>query len=116
MGCVVVPPPLLVTQAAFSTLLRDTVLGVAVTRGLLSGMCGAMPSWMLDDLVATVRSLFDSLLPASVTSWVEAVLQDPTFERWEKALSWGGRSFELFDVPVLTERVAMLNRCSRRPL
>lgn len=70
-----------VNQAAFVTLLRDTGLGVAMTRGLLSGMCGAMPSWMLDDLVATMRSLFDSLLPAAVTSWVEAVLRDPTFER-----------------------------------
>ena len=54
---------------------------MAVTRGLLSAMCGAMPSWMLDDLVVTVRSLFDCLLPAAVASWVDSVLRDPTFER-----------------------------------
>ncbi|CBJ31044.1 expressed unknown protein [Ectocarpus siliculosus] len=41
--------------ATFSALLRGTALGVALTRGLLSGMCGAMPSWMLDDHVLTVQ-------------------------------------------------------------
>ncbi|CAN0239362.1 unnamed protein product [Scytosiphon promiscuus] len=67
---------------AFSALLRGTALGVSLSRGLLSGMCGAMPSWMLDDLVLTVRSLFDSLSPALASTLVEAVLQDPTFERY----------------------------------
>ncbi|CAN0537212.1 unnamed protein product [Scytosiphon promiscuus] len=44
-------------------------------------MCGAMPSWMLEDLVATLRALFDCFLPGAVSGWVGAVLQDPTFER-----------------------------------
>ncbi|CAB1097142.1 unnamed protein product [Ectocarpus sp. CCAP 1310/34] len=68
--------------ATFSALLRGTALGVALARGLLSGMCGAMPSWMLDDLVLTVRSLFDSLSPAAASSCIDAVLRDPSFERY----------------------------------
>lgn len=68
-------------QAAFASMMRDTGMGVAVTRGLLSALCGAMPSWMMEDLVKTVQALFDALLPAAVSGWVEAVVQDPTFER-----------------------------------
>eukprot|EP00904_Undaria_pinnatifida_P009295 jgi/Undpi1/5496/HiC_scaffold_2.g00775.m1 len=69
--------------AAFSALLMDTRMGVALIRGLLSAMCGEMPSWMLEDLVATIRALFDCFLPGVVSGWVETVLlQDPTFERY----------------------------------
>lgn len=68
-------------QVAFGALMRDTSTGLFITRGLLSALCGAMPSWMMDDLVATVRSLFDALLPTAVSGWIEAVLNDPSFER-----------------------------------
>ncbi|CAN0202693.1 unnamed protein product [Discosporangium mesarthrocarpum] len=69
-------------QGFFISILREKGLGVALVRGVLSGLCGGMPSWMLDDLVATLRAMFDLLLPVGVTPWVEVVLQDPGFYRW----------------------------------
>jgi hypothetical protein len=33
---------------------------VRLTLGLLSGVCGAMPSWMLDDLIAALAALFQA--------------------------------------------------------
>lgn len=34
--------------------------GVWLMLGLLSGVCGAMPSWMLDHLIAALAALFQA--------------------------------------------------------
>jgi hypothetical protein len=34
--------------------------GMWLTLGLMTGVCGAMPSWMLDDLIGALASLFQS--------------------------------------------------------